>query len=344
MSAFQIKYRYIYIFTLSAYSYLNIKFTESDSLVEGSIGDISLAIVILFFTVLIWETNRISSFYLYKNETLKVRHKPLIIHFVCSIFFVILISVIGHLLVSSILSISNNTGNTLKLMIGFTFRINLFLHCINAIVYYWKQGSKFQLEAERFKKQSAEAQYDALRKQVNPHFLFNSFNVLSSLIPTDQQTASRFVDQLSVVYRYLLKNQHNKLIRLEEELHFLNAYIYLMKIRFRDNLIIINDIPDHLSEHYVVPSSLQLLIENAIKHNEVSKRSPLIIKLYEKNSMLVVENDIHLKQQKTASSKVGLDNIKKRYAFLDEENPVIIHSDKVFTVQIPLINPNMVTL
>lgn len=339
MSIFQTKYRYLYIFILSLYSYLNIKFTASDSLFVGKVADVNLAIAILAFVLLIWEGNRILVRFIYNDPLSNKRHKPLIVHFLVSIIWIVTFSALGNLLLGPLFSAGGNSTTTLKLMIGFNFRINLFLHCINAIVYYRKQGHDFQIEAERFKKQSAEAQFDALRKQVNPHFLFNSFNVLSSLIYQDQETASKFVDQLSKVYRYLLKNQDNKLVKLEEELNFLDAYIYLMKIRFRDNLVIENDITDNSKNQYIAPSALQLLIENAIKHNEVSRKSPLAIKLYNNHSgHLVIENNIQLKEQKEESSNVGLNNIVNRYSFLSKDNPVIINSNGKFTVKIPLID------
>lgn len=339
MSIFQAKYRYIYIFILSLYSYLNIKFTESDSLFEGQVAEINLVTAILIFVTLIWEGNRLLVRFIYKEDLNGKKHRSLIVHFLVSIAWIVIISFLGDLLLGPLFSLEGNFANTLKLMIGFNFRINLFLHCINAIVYYRKQGHDYQIEAERFKKQSAEAQFDALRKQVNPHFLFNSFNVLSSLIYQDQETASKFVDQLSKVYRYLLKNQDNKLVKLEEELNFLEAYIYLMKIRFRDNLIIENSITPESRSQYIAPSALQLLIENAIKHNEVSRKSPLAIRLYN-NQMghIVIENNIQLKEQQEESSNVGLNNIVNRYSFLSKENPVIVNSNGKFTVKIPLIN------
>ena len=275
------------------------------------------------------------SIWIEKRDSHTSRHRPLVLHFLIATAWIVVLSLIGYLLTDQIAVMT--TIATFKLMIGFNFRINLFLHCINAIVYYRKQGHDFQIEAERFKKRSAEAQFDALRKQVNPHFLFNSFNVLSTLIYQDPDVASKFVEQLSKVYRYLLKNQENRLVKLDEELNFLEAYTYLMKIRFRDNLLIENEIEERSKEQYIAPAALQLLIENAIKHNEVSRKSPLSIKLYSNNGHLVVENNIQLKEQKVESSNVGLNNIVNRYSFLSKENPVIVNSNGKFTVKLPLI-------
>lgn len=127
------------------------------------------------------------------------------------------------------------------------------------------------------------------------------------------------------------------MVKLKEEMKFLEAYLYLMKTRFRDSLVINNEVSAEDSNKFIAPSTLQLLIENAIKHNEVSKNSPLSIDIYQSNGHLVVENSIKLKEQEVESSYVGLANIKNRYAFLSDENPLIIHSNGKFTVKIPLI-------
>lgn len=337
MHIFQARYRYLYIFLLGLYSYLNIKFTEGDSLFDFPVGDLPLILFVFFLVLSIWEGNRALGHFIYQQPDNRYQYRPLIKHFLISILWVLLLSFLSNLLVSAFFEIPSGSSE-LKLMIGFTFRINLFLHCINAINYYRKQGNDYQIEAERFKKESAEAQFDALRKQINPHFLFNSFNVLSTLVYQDADTAAKFIDQLSQVYRYLLKNQESKLVRLNEEMDFLEAYIYLMKIRFQDNLRIENTVDDQSSQKYIAPAALQLLIENAIKHNEVSKRSPLTISLYNENGHLIVENNIQLKDQQEESSNVGLNNIINRYTFISKENPVIVKSNGKFTVKIPLID------
>ena len=331
---FQVKYRFLYILALGLYSYFNLKFTEGDSLVNIPVSDLTFLGFILFFVVGIWEGNRILARIADRVKPGKLPYGELITHFFLSLVFVVLISLMGSLLEQVV---SGHTQSHLKLILGFNFRINLFLHCINAIFYYRNRMEDLRLEAERFKKQTAEAQFDALSKQLNPHFLFNSFNVLSTLVDQDPGTAQKFINQLSGVYRYLLRNQDNKLVKLEEEMRFLESYIYLMKIRFRESLIINNQIGQQDFNKYIAPSTLQLLIENAIKHNEVSRYAPLSIDIYRSNSHVVVENSIRLKEQEVESSYVGLNNIKSRYAFLSDENPLIIHSNGKFTVKIPLI-------
>lgn len=199
-----------------------------------------------------------------------------------------------------------------------------------------------QIEAEQLKKQSIEARFDALRSQINPHFLFNSLNVLSSLVYRDPDTSARFIEQLSNVYRYLLNNQDQKLIPLREELEFINSYYYLLKMRFQENLNIAHEIPETKKDYYIAPATLQLLIENAIKHNVVSKKNPLDIKIYIENgkpeiNKIVVENNLQPKPVQEASSKLGLKNIKSRYTFLAGREAVEIITAPNFIVKVPLI-------
>jgi len=333
---FQAKYRYLYITLLGAYSFFNIKFTDTDAFFDFQIAEWLIFFFIMLFVIGIWEGNLL----LHRSlKKIKFDHKEyalLISHFLLSLLVVGFVSVLGFFSIPLFLDLPENTS-TLRLMIAFNFRINLFLHIVNAIVFYRSRVSKYQVEAERFKKESAEAQFDALRNQVNPHFLFNSFNVLSNLVYSDPDKASHFIQGLSQVYRYLLKNKNNKLVKLEEELRFLDAYEYLMKTRFQDNLNIDRSISENSKTRYLPPAALQLLIENAVKHNEVSKKSPLFISVYNQNGHLVVENNIQPKEEKEESSKVGLENIRKRYSFLSEEHPVIVNVNGKFSVKLPLI-------
>ncbi|MBV6645317.1 MAG: histidine kinase [Cyclobacteriaceae bacterium] len=329
------KFRYFFIALLGVYSYLNIKFTEGDSLVQMPLPEWVFFMLIVLVVLGVWELNRFVALKLH-IRTFRSLYSPLINHFLLSLGVVLLISVIVAsslflLYQVSVVSLSS------KLILGFVFRINLFLQCVNAIIYYHSRLRESQLQAEQFKKLSAESQFDALRKQVNPHFLFNSFNVLSSLVYQDADIAAKFIDQLSTVYRYLLKNQDHKLVALREELSFLEAYIYLLEIRFKNNLKVENKLKKGVWDCYVAPSVLQLLIENAIKHNEVSKSQPLTINMYDQDGFIVVENNIQLKKQSEESSNVGLQNIRNRYSFLSEKDPVVVHSDEKFTVKIPLI-------
>ena len=203
----------------------------------------------------------------------------------------------------------------------------------------WKQSST---EAERVKKENVEFRFDRLRNQVNPHFLFNSLNTLASLVYNDPDTASRFVRQLAKVYRYVLENRDKEVIHLSEELNFMEAYLYLVKIRFDEGIEFELDLPTESQRKMIPPMTLQLLIENALKHNIVSASKPLKITIVASDQFLSVSNNIQPKLSPEPSTKTGLENIKSRYAFLTNQQVSIQTDNNQFRVQIPLLESESV--
>lgn len=333
---FNIKYRYLYILLLAAYSYLNILFTEGDKLFGYEVNPFVFFGTLLVIVVFVWESNHLLSNYIL-SPVRNFKVHPLIILFASSLVSVGLIATAVTALFGLYFSKEAHSMLTLKLTLGFSFRVNLFLHCLNAIYFFLTKYKDAQVEAESLKKQNAEARFEALRNQVNPHFLFNSFNTLSSLVYKDPDASSKFVEQLSTVYRYLLNNQQNKVVRLREELSFIDSYIYLLQIRFQENIQIERTIPESFNDTYIAPATLQLLIENAIKHNVVSKNNPLSIKIFEENDHLVVQNNIQLKEVKEESTNIGLNNIRSRYDYLCGKDALIVKANGMFTVKIPVI-------
>lgn len=213
-----------------------------------------------------------------------------------------------------------------------TFFISLFFHG-RSFLYQWRQSA---VEAERFQKESMTATYESLKSQVNPHFLFNSLNALTNLVYEDPDKAAKFIKQLSEVYRYVLDTRDREVVPLEEELKFLKSYAYLQEIRFGDKLSI--DISLNGLKSMVAPLALQMLIENAVKHNEVSEENPLRIKIYNQANLIVVENNLQKKSRLgESSSGLGLENISKRYEFLSNEKVVIEQSADMFLVKLPII-------
>ncbi len=197
----------------------------------------------------------------------------------------------------------------------------------------WRQAA---IDAERLKKESVEAQYNNLKNQVNPHFLFNSLNALTNLVYQDQDKAVKFIKQLSDVYRYVLDSRDKEVISLGEELKFLEAYSFLQQIRFGGKLKVEVDLKDVKS--LVAPLALQMLVENAIKHNEISEDHPLTIKIYKQDKNVVVENTLQRKAVlPDESSGLGLDNIKRRYEFLSTRAVEVKETDDKFIVSVPII-------
>ena len=189
----------------------------------------------------------------------------------------------------------------------------------------------------RLQKENLQSQFEVLRQQVNPHFLFNSLNVLTSLIKLEPDLAEQFTEHLSKVYRYVLENKDNDLVSLQTELDFLDAYIFLLNIRFMDKIIVKVDISEQKRECQILPLALQLLIENAIKHNAMSKRNPLKIDIFiDDENVLHVENNLHERESHMASTGVGLRNIAHRYHLLELPEPGFVKTETKFIARVPL--------
>ena len=204
-------------------------------------------------------------------------------------------------------------------------------------IYFMNELKKSVEEKETLKRESLKAQLYALKTQVNPHFLFNNLNTLTALIPDTPKQAIEFVQQLSKVYRHILEVQDEKSIPLKDELDVLRAYGFLLKTRFGDNLDIDIDVPEEKLQQRIVPLSLQLLMENAIKHNIVSAAKPLKISVFAENGHLLVSNNLQIKNQMIESTGIGLENIRNRYKLLGDREVKVVESGESFTVSIPLI-------
>jgi two-component system, LytTR family, sensor kinase len=204
-------------------------------------------------------------------------------------------------------------------------------------VHFMNELRKSVEEKEMLKRESLNAALNALKTQVNPHFLFNNLNTLSSVIAENPQQAINFVQQLSKVYRHILEVRDEQSILLKEELDVLKAYAFLLKTRFGDNLEVTIDVPEEKLKRRIVPLSLQILMENAIKHNIVSSEKPLKIDVFASNGKLVVSNNLQKKNQINESTGIGLDNIRNRYKLLGNGQVEVTHQGDNFTVSIPLI-------
>jgi len=195
------------------------------------------------------------------------------------------------------------------------------------------------VERELLKKEHLQTKFEVLKSQVNPHFLFNAFNTLAELIHTDQKLATTFVQELSQIYRFALDNKSNDLVELSEELELFSSYLFLMQIRFGDNLRVSKSIPDDVSQFGIIPLTTQMLLENAVKHNIISRDKPLGITVeLDADSCLVFRNTLQRRTDNSrASTKTGLNNIANRYKYLADETIEIVDNGKEFIVKIPLI-------
>ncbi|MGL4993271.1 MAG: sensor histidine kinase [Bacteroidales bacterium] len=229
------------------------------------------------------------------------------------------------------------SNSFIPLFIGF-FMLNFLTIVTTDLIIYIRHRQKESLAIEIEKKNRARDQYAKLKSQLNPHFLFNSLNVLDYLVHTDTERASSYLKKLAGVYRYLLNKEEEDCVYLQEEVKFANSYFDLMKERFDKGLLLEMNIPADFNKKKIVPCGLQTLIENATKHNIVSPEAPLLIEVFIKDSYIVVRNNI---QPKFSSHKdscgVGLASLEAQYLTLCQESISIIKSDRAFEVRLPLI-------
>jgi LytS/YehU family sensor histidine kinase len=204
-------------------------------------------------------------------------------------------------------------------------------------IYFFELWKASLVKTERLEKEKSQVQFDNLKNQLNPHFLFNALTSLNSLIFEDQVLASQFLQQLSKVYRYVLQNNDRNYVSLQTEFDFIEHYASLLKTRFREGLNISFDISPEAKERAIVPVTLQILIENAIKHNIVDKEQPLDIDIATVGDYLVVSNTFQPRKRVENSNKMGLENLKSLYRFLTDRQVIIEQREDRFWVKVPLL-------
>lgn len=215
--------------------------------------------------------------------------------------------------------------------------ITLFVNSVFVAIAFFKFWKKTIKEKEELKRESLSAEFETLKNQINPHFLFNSLNTLTSLIEENPKTATDFVQKLSSVYRYLLTQKDKETVTLKEEIDFVRSYIYLNQIRFGNNLRFHIHIDAAYMERKIVTLSIQMLIENAIKHNIISQQHPLSISIGVHQGKVFVKNNLQRKTVMNESNGIGLNNISHRYSFLTKEEVEMIDDDDNFYVSLPLL-------
>ncbi len=205
------------------------------------------------------------------------------------------------------------------------------------IIYFYNKYQKTKVKESQILAKNQTAKFESLKNQLDPHFLFNSLNVLTSLIGENPDQAEKFTTKLSKVYRYVLEQKDKDLISLDEELKFAKSYMQLLQMRFEDAIEynVTNAASD--PELKIVPLSLQLLLENAVKHNVITSDQPLKINIYEEGAYLVIENTVNPKESLGKSTKVGLRNIQQRYELVSSNKVSIENNNKVFKVKLPLL-------
>lgn len=208
----------------------------------------------------------------------------------------------------------------------------------------WKQASKFEITQQKIIAGTANAKFESLKNQIDPHFLFNSLNVLSSLIEENPDNAQRFTTSLSKIYRYVLEQKDKELVSVEDELSFAKTYMNLLKMRFENSLFYELPAENINPDAKVVPLSLQLLLENTVKHNVVSEQKPLHIRIFTDGDYLAIQNDFQKKEVLQDRQGVGLQNIVNRYGIVTNRKVLIEQNEKTFTVKIPILTKQIAVM
>jgi len=320
--------------TCFVYIYTNDEF---DALITGK--NVSYALFSIISITLWWELSRVFILKIYSKmlPAAPMAKRITAVFFASLVVFIIVrsssnylkaitlhlpIPRIGNLLIMQTLY---GVGSVWKIVATFEiFYVNRFIH-------------KMEQEKQELIQANLQSQFDSLRDQVSPHFLFNNLNVLSTLITKDADKADEFIEEMSSVYRYLLRNNEENLTPLKEELKFIDSYNHLLKTRFGEGYQPEIKIDEELKSYALPPMTLQLLVENAVKHNIVSPEQPLRLQLYTENDQLVIKNNLQPRTKTVHSAGVGLENIRSKYKLLNHTTVQVSQSKSHFTITLPLI-------
>ena len=297
-------------------------------------------VVSLFFSATDWLINRTILIQLRKvYPRLEDGVKRIALLFVGTITTVISVDFIGVGFVSLFMdTVSYDFSERIRSLIVAVF-LTAMVTAIYEAVYFFVLLKKSIREEEQAKQAIIQAELDTLRNQAQPHFFFNTLNTLRDIIDqSPKEEAKQFVDKLSDIYRFLLESGNTNLIALKSELKFAKAYIHVQSERFGDNLKLNWNIPVTMEDRLIAPMSLQLLLENAIKHNVVSRSRPLVANVDVVDDCIVVTNKIQKKSTQLPSTKMGLKNIQKRYALISERSVQIVDDGQQFAVSLPLLD------
>ncbi len=309
---------------------------------EGGWSIVKAITEAFIFTFCIWEGNRHIMLFLYRKwpevgDTKKRIWTEILLVFGYTLF----INVFLKFLIDSFVPILGDDPQDQS----------FWIHCMSALIptafllsiyesmYFFELWKSNVERREALMRANAQSQFEALKKQLDPHFLFNCMNTLASLIDVENKDAQLYLNRLSEVYRYVLDTREQSTVTLEEELQFLRSYVYLNEVRFRENLKVEQEQDAGIYHHRLPALSLQLLVENAIKHNVVSREYPLTIRIYQDGDFVTVENNKRRKNTIHQSTRLGLQNIAKRYQLLTHQHVNINESENLFRVQIPLLDP-----
>jgi len=263
--------------------------------------------------------------------------RRIILQFTFTVLFAIIVSTLITLIVHWIDAYEENLYSVLISNALIFAVVNIVLMTILEALIFFNDSKQSGLKAEKLEKELSQIKFEVLKNQINPHFMFNSLNVLSGLIEDNATKAQQFVDEFSQIYRYVLETIEKPVVSLNDELSFVRSYIFLQQIRYGEDLSLKIDIPADSLHSVLPPLSLQTVLENAIKHNVINTSKPLKIEIFHENQWLLIRNNIQVKRSLIYSSGLGQKNMIKRYEMVSEHIPEFRVEAKHYLVRLPLI-------
>lgn len=294
------------------------------------------AVLTAGFAIVMWYVNLfVFAWYRKKSPQKQISTRRLFITFTIGIIIMFGLAWLQQLILAHI-----NFGPVMLMIEVRGLLINLICYTVLHLLQQNYENRHMTIELEQVKNDNLVAQYELLKQQVNPHFLFNSLNTLKSMVESGEKQAVEFIIKLSNFYRYTLDSRKLDLIKVSEEMEIVESFLYLQKARFGSGFIFEHRLDSDALASFVPPFALQLLIENCLKHNVILEEHPLHIVLYNQENQLVLENPIRLKTGQSHSLGVGLENIRLRYKHLTERQVMIMDDTQTFKIKLPIIYEN----
>lgn len=264
--------------------------------------------------------------------------KRLLIQIILSVSFALLISIFFTLIGNALTPYSEDLKGVFVSNALIFSGLNILVMSIFEGWIFFKQHRQAEQKAKNLQEELSQIKFEVLKSQINPHFMFNSLNVLSGLINKDTAKAHQFIDEFSHIYRYVLETIEQPVATLGKELDFMRSYLFLQQIRYGAHLIYSIEIPASLMKLFLPPLSLQVVLENAIKHNVINESKPLKIVVFSKDNLLIVKNNLQPKISVGHSTGLGLKNLTKRYGMICSEKPVFSVNTNYYIAKLPLID------
>ena len=289
----------------------------------------------------------LSQKYSWTEETTKRTVLGIVVTLIANVIVCYLCGYLNFVVIQNTATIEEFFSEKYAFTNWFTINIALlasaFLHA-KSFMEEWKKSSRKEVVEQKLIAKSANAQFESLKNQLDPHFLFNSLNVLDALIEENPPQAQRFTNSMSKIYRYVLDQKDKELVTVEEELMFAKTYSELLITRFEDSVSFDFNVDESVMQQFVVPLSLQLLLENAIKHNFATSKKPLHINIFSENGFLCIQNNLQAREILKERDGIGLSNIVQRYSLLTKNNVYIEKSEEIFKVKIPILTQKVSTM